>query len=206
MRARMTSASRGVTVVEVMMALAMFAIGASGVIAMEKVTVVANQNAKNVEVANEVARTWIERLRGDAVVWNFPSRVNQFQFDITDTQWLSGNVQPFGSSNWFRPNLPAANIYGVHDSLGRDDPNPASVSTGPFCVQIRLTWIRLNTSMRAEVLVYWLRQGITNQGLSVSAPPVLCGASPNSPPAVLGSQQLFHMVVATTEIRQNPAE
>jgi len=206
MRARKTWAARGVTVVEVMMALSVFAIGTSGVFAMQKVTVVANQNARNIEIANEVARTWLERLRGDALLWNYPSSLNQFQVDITDTQWINGNVQAFGSSTWFRPNLPGANIYGVHDSLGRDDPAPASINNGPFCVQIRLTWIHPNTSVRAEVLVYWLRQGITNKGLTATPAAVLCGATSNSPPNVLGNQQLYHMVVATTEIRKNPAE
>jgi prepilin-type N-terminal cleavage/methylation domain-containing protein len=206
MTARARPASRGFTTVEVMMALAMFAIGASGVVAMEKVTVVSNQNARNVEVANEISRTWIERLRGDAVVWNYPSKANQVTNDLAETQWLSANVQPFGNSSWFRPNAPGASIYGVHDSLGRDDINASSVNTGPFCVQIRLTWIRLNTSIRAEVMVFWLRQGITNKGLQATPPVAVCGAAPNAPPDVLGNQQLYHMVVATTEVRQNPAE
>lgn len=206
MTRRTRPSARAITVVEVMMALAMFAIGASGVMAMQKVTLVSNQNARNVEVANEIARTWIERLRSDAMLWNYPSKLNQFQNDLSDTQWLFNNTQTFGSSAWFRPAAPPANLYGVHDSLGRDDPDPTSVNNGPFCVNIRLTWIRPNTSIRAEVRVYWLRQGIGNKGITDTPSPVLCGATASSPPVVDGQTQIYHFVHATTEIHQNPAE
>jgi hypothetical protein len=198
--------SRGTTVIEVMMALAMLAIGASGIIAMQKITIVANRDAKNLEVANEIARTWIERLRGDAMVWNHPSPVNATS-DITDTVWLNGNIKDPGAAAWFRPWNQSATLYGVHDALGRDDTTAtaATMPEGPFCVNIRLTWIRPNVSVRGEVRVYWLRQGIGNWSVpSVPASP-LCGADPKNPPSIQYETQTYHFVHLATEIRQNTA-
>src|SRR6185369_16025167 len=95
--ARAMRRSRGYTVIEVMIALTLLAIGTMGVIAMQKVTAIANRDAKNLVVANQVARTWLERLRTDAVQWNHPSAVNVAS-DLGDTRWLN-NVD----GKWFRP-------------------------------------------------------------------------------------------------------
>jgi hypothetical protein len=196
--------SRGTTVIEVMMALAMMAIGTSGIIAMQKLTIVSNRDAKNLEVANEIARTWVERLRGDAMLWNHPSQLVA-KTDITDTVWLNGHIQDPGASDWFRPVDQTASIFGVHDSLGRDDTTASAVPNGPFCVNIRLTWIRPNVSVRAEVRVYWLRQGTGNWSVpSVPANP-LCGAVPAAPPTIQYQTETYHFVHLATEIRQNTA-
>ena len=194
--------SRGTTVIEVMMALAMMAIGTSGIIAMQKLTIVANRDAKNLEVANEIARTWVERLRGDAMLWNHPSPINATA-DIADTVWLNGNIQDPGTADWFRPENVSASIYGVHDSLGRDDPTGGK--NGPFCVNVRLTWIRPNVSVRAEVRVYWLRQGIGNWSTPAVPANPLCGDVAAAPPAVQAQTTTYHFVHLVTEIRQNTA-
>ena len=54
--------ARGYTMVELMMALGILAIGVSGIIAMHKVTVAANQHAKNLAVASHIAQAWQEQL------------------------------------------------------------------------------------------------------------------------------------------------
>ncbi|MBI5537205.1 MAG: hypothetical protein HY898_31075 [Deltaproteobacteria bacterium] len=205
MRTGSHSRSRGTTIIEVMMALAMMAIGASGIIAMQKLTIVSNRDAKNLEVASEIARTWIERLRGDAMLWNHPSPLLATSDLETDTVWLAGHVQVPGTADWFRPTNQSANIYGVHDALGRDDPTAMASANGPFCVNVRLTWIRPNVSIRAEVRVYWLRQGIANWSVpSVPASP-LCGSDPAAPPQIQYETQTYHFVHLITEIRQNTA-
>jgi len=202
MRTLLRGRTRGTTVVEVMMALSMLAIGASGIIAMQKLTIVSNRDAKNLEVANEIARTWVERLRGDAMVWNFPSGLNESS-DIADTVWLNGNIAAPGAADWFRPVNQSVGIYGVHDALGRDDPTAVAAPNGPFCVNLRLTWIRLDKSVRAEVRVYWLRQGIGGWTTpSVPASP-LCGSDPKNPPGIQFETVTYHFVQVATMIRQN---
>lgn len=195
------SSSRGVTIIEIVMAMGVLAVGTSGIIAMQKVTVVANRDARNIETANEIARTWIERLRADAAVWNHPSGLNSMT-DLDETVWLNGYVRPQNAPAWVRPENAKLKLYGVHDALGRDDPSGQNLD-GPFCVNLRLTWHRPNRSMRAEVRVYWLRQGI--QGTTKTVPNPLCGATPNNPPNVQYDTDLYHFVQATTLINQNMA-
>lgn len=200
MSPRLRRKSRGVTIIEIVMALGVLAVGSSGIIAMQKVTVVANRDARNLETANEIARTWIERLRSDAAVWNHPSAMNSMT-DLNETVWLNNYVRPENAPAWVRPENADLKLYGVHDALGRDV--PTGDLTGPYCVHLRLTWHRLNRSMRAEVRVYWLRSGIT--GTDKSIPNPLCGQAPNNPPNIQDDTDLYHFVHATTLINQNMA-
>ncbi|MFW5739929.1 MAG: type IV pilus modification PilV family protein [Myxococcota bacterium] len=193
--------SRGSTVIEVLMAISVLAVGASGIIAMQKVTTVANRNAKNLEIANEIARTWVERLQADAMLWNHPSPAIT-QPDLGDTQWLSQVTDP-STLVWFRPEDGTENLYGVHYATGADD--RSGDLNGPFCVNIRLSWLRQNAMMRAEVRVYWLRDGIQphKDDLSEEVPNPMCGAAASPAPPVEGAQDVFHYVYVTTALRKN---
>ena len=194
---------RGSTLIEVLMAISVLAVGASGVIAMQKVTLTANRNAKNLEIANEIARTWAERLQSDALLWNHPS-ADVHESDLSDTRWISSNVGAPGSSAWFRPIDAGTSIYGVHNAMGKDD-GSGNGFDGPFCVNLRLTWLRPDQDLiRAEVRVYWLRDGIqpgVDELPAVASP--LCGSS-STPPNVTGNQELYHFVHITTALRKNP--
>jgi type IV pilus assembly protein PilV len=132
MRSRLP-ARRGYTVIEVMIALTILAIGTSGIIAMQKVTAVANRDAKNLVVANQVARTWIERLRADGARWNHPSPVNP-DSDLADTRWLNRV-----DGQWFRPTDDPLGSPTA-DALGNDVVD-AQVTRGVFCTNVRLTWL-----------------------------------------------------------------
>jgi type IV pilus assembly protein PilV len=207
MSARRYARRRGSTIVEVMMALAMLAVGISGLIALQKVTSVANRDARKLEVANQIARTWIERLRADALLWNYGAASSDLG---AETVWLTGRVQLPGAEAWFRPENQVLKIYGVHDGFGMDD--QTGNRDGPYCVNLRLQWLygTLDDGLvRAEVRVYWLRQGIQSsavQGtLSMQVPTPLCGAAPNAPPAVDSAMDVFHLVhVATALAKNNP--
>lgn len=200
MNTRLRRFSRGVTMIEIVMAMGVLAVGTSGIIAMQKVTVVANRDARNMEIANEIARTWLERLRADAMVWNHPSAINPSS-DLAETVWLNSYVKPQNAPAWVRPENTKLKLYGVHDALGRDD--TTGYLEGPFCVNLRLTWHRPNRSMRAEVRVYWQRQGI--QGTTKTLAKPLCGAAANNPPDIQYDNDIYHFVHATTLINQNMA-
>ncbi len=193
--------SRGSTIIEVLMAISVLAIGASGIFALQKATVVANRDAKNLEVANHIASSWLDRLRSDGMKWNYPSPGNALQDLDTDTQWLRQIDQQ--ANAWYRP-TDGTTIYGVHDPFGNDDPSGSL--TGPYCVNLRLAWVGSDHNLiRAEVRVYWLRQGIQNFGsqLSITPPNPLCGANAAAPPDVDASTDVFHVVHAVTGIFKN---
>jgi type IV pilus assembly protein PilV len=163
-RPRSFAASRGYTVMEVMMSLAILGVGASGVMAIQKATLLANTSAKNLATANFIAETWMERLRTDALQWNDPAGVPDLG---TDTAWLKYATT---SAVWVIPPTQAAPLAGSGqaDVTGADmfltDPGPI-IAVPAFCTQLRLTSFDPNVLptyrklIRAEVRVIWARSG-----------------------------------------------
>lgn len=193
------AAARGYTVIEVMIALTLLAIGTTGIIAMQKVTTVANRDAKNLVIANQLARGWLERLRADAVQWNHPSPIKSTS-DLGETKWLN-NVD----GNWFRPTDDPLGSPTA-DALG-NDVRDADLSPGVFCSNVRLTWLYGPAVtapppylIRAEVRVYWARDGGggTVDGKGICNPSTdLTQVSP--------ALDRYHFVYVTSAIAQNQA-
>lgn len=143
------------------MSLAILGVGASGVIAVQKATLIANTNAKNLATANFIAESWMERLRVDALQWNDPAGVPDL---ASDTQWLNlASVNPL----WMIP--PTVLPIGGSDAdvLGAEKlpTDPLPIAASAFCTQLRLTLFNPNTLptyrklIRAEVRVLWARGG-----------------------------------------------
>lgn len=205
--------ARGYTVVELMMALTILAIGISGIIAMEKVTVAANQHAKSLALASHIAEAWQEQLAADASQWNHPSE-KQGKRDLdTDTTWL--RLVDSNPGQWMRPTWSDARQFGAaFDALG----NPISESGGGgggasatltqavFCTNIRLSWLYPDTAgnglIRAEVRVFWVRGGM---GGTVDGNDV-CNASTN-PTDISKAQAVthYHFVYQTAAVKQQTA-
>jgi hypothetical protein len=150
--------ARGYTIVELMMALAVFTTGVTGVIAMQRATVTANRLAKNVTVASGIADAWLGQLGADAGTW---------QVNLANTTWLqSVNVANMDGA-WQLPAWNAGRAFGpMFDPLGK----PVEAG-GDFCAHIRLTWfygdgvsfpgLPGNGLLRTEVRVFWPRDGVT---------------------------------------------
>ena len=164
---------RGYSIVEVMMALAVLTLGAAGIIAMQKSTLISNTQARNLVTANNLAQGWMERMRVDALAWTEPAGVP----NITNTKWVH-NV----GAGWFSPDptiaaispigAPQADIMGA-DIFGADPSAPS------FCTQARLTRFTTNPTacvgnalnagdpnlctlyrmIRVEIRVYWDKSG-----------------------------------------------
>jgi prepilin-type N-terminal cleavage/methylation domain-containing protein len=206
-RARPT---RGFTAIEVLIAMTILVIGAAGVMSMQKASIQANLDARRMDVANSIARTWLERLQMDAMRWTAPNLTNTAS-NLANTLILNNAITSNGT--WFLPAgyTPAgatAPLSYQFDILGRDIAPTATGVPVIFCAEVRLTWLVNNvvttaTSVvndqliRGDVRVYWPR------GLStVSSPTGFCTAaqSANGPdPTAYGS------VYATTAIRENPS-
>jgi prepilin-type N-terminal cleavage/methylation domain-containing protein len=191
---------RGYTVIEVMIALTLLAIGTSGVIAMQKVTAIANRDAKSLVMATQIARTWIERLRVDATQWNHPSAVNPND-DLADTRWLKTI-----NGVWFRPTDDLAGSPAA-DALG-NDVRDTDLANAAFCTNVRLTWMYGPAPttpppylIRAEVRVYWLRDG---GGGSVEAGKTICDPGIDLA-RVATAVDRYHFVYLTSALAQNMA-
>ncbi len=131
--------SRGYSVIEVMMALGILAVGTTGVIALQKVALVGNTNARMADAARNVAGTWVERLKSDSLQWNDPMGI----LDIADTRWLHvaglyNPANPPNANSWvLAPEIlnwssPVADIHGADSFSG------APTSDGMFCTHLQL--------------------------------------------------------------------
>ena len=184
---RSKAKSRGYNAVEVLMAMTVFAIGASGVISMQKTSVQANYDARTLDVATALARTWQERLARDAMSWRTPTA-------FTGTVYL---VQMNSNPDWFVPTVQTTaggRIEGgspAFDLLGRDVPiNDASMI---FCTQIRLRRLGTsNTLLRAEVRVIWPR---------ANAAPIATCANVAVNPAVANVNARPHVLSTVKSVR-----
>jgi|SRR5579883_1955163 len=221
---RSTKRSRGYTAVEVLMGLTLLSIGAAAVITMQRGAIQANLDARKMDMANAIAREWIERLRRDATRWTLPSAQNPGGNNYGNAlllssylQWNNTNV----NSAWSYPDalLSGSVPDGVSpgfDILGRDlvaadikydSTNPTKLSSAQFCVNIRLNWLVVNQLIRAEVRVFWPRarsypddQAVTPNYVGTD----WCSAANTS--NVTGNTTDYHFVYAATAIRQNPVQ
>jgi hypothetical protein len=167
-RAKTRRRGRGYTMIEVAMSLGVLAIGAGGVIAMQKATLLGNINAQRLATANMIAMMWVERLRTDAVQWTDTGGIPNL---AGATQFINGATPALGG--WAPPNLVPGRGSPVADALGADifggDP-----SVPAFCTHLRLTQLYPDATgnglVRAEVRVFWMH----------SDQPIDCTVSPAS--------------------------
>ena len=199
---RSTRTRRGYTVVELLMAVTIFAIGVTGIIAMQKVTVSANQHAKQLAIATHIAQAWQEQLAADAVAWNHPSAKSNVQ-DIGDTDWL---VNVVGNTNvWIRPGFIVDRGFGpAFDALGNVVPE-TELQQAQYCTHVRFNWLYPDTAgnglLRAEVRVFWLREGMGGPASGNS----VCDQNGN-PAAIEAAGDRYHFVYQTSAIKQNTAQ
>jgi hypothetical protein len=186
------SFSRAYTVVELMMSLAVFATGVTGIIAMQRATVTSNQMAKNMTLANAIAQSWLTRLEADATLW---------RNNLTGTVWLQSVDVANLNNAWQLPAYDAALAFGPEfDALGA----PVAAN-GEFCAQIRLTWlyrdqngggIRGNGVIRSEVRVFWPRSGQTRIAADCT------DGTAATITAVSAATNTYHFVVHAGAVRQ----
>lgn len=155
-------ARRGYTVVEVMSAMTLFAIGAAGVIGMQRVTIQGGADARSFDMATNIAREWQHRLQRDSLAWTEPNSLVSTS-NLDNTLWLdSDNVD----DTWLVPVAgPVLHGYSAaFDMLGHDIAPDSDDRV--FCVQYRLGWIapqnnasgaNVTAIIRADIRVVWSR-------------------------------------------------
>jgi len=156
----------GYTMVEVMMALAILAVGATGVVAMQKATLIGNTRARDLATASRVASAWIDRLKIDSLGWR---KTSSGGTTVSSTRWLKAIGEDYpqigGNENvWTRPAIDTTLGYSPgSDVRGHDITDATKLKDAAFCTNIRLVQL-LPNMVRADVRVFWLR----NRGTNVS--------------------------------------
>lgn len=181
----------GYTMVELMMSLALFTVGVLGVISLQKVTIVSNAHAKNLAIAQRIAQTWSSQLEMDSSAWR--------------TTFEASGVLTAPTDTWTRPDYKTGRVGAAFDALGNPltDVNAAGAR---FCVHTRLTWLYNNPSIanngviRAEIRVFWLRDG---QPVLNPIANGLCGAQDATQVKAIGQAvNNYHFVYQTVGLRQ----
>jgi hypothetical protein len=213
-------AARAYTVVEVLMAMTIMAIGGAAVISMQKTSISGNLDARRADVANAIARIWVERLQRDSMLWTLPGRQNPAGNNIANSPILATITKSPGL--WFLPTQEMGKsgvnetMSPAFDILGRDLALGAPMNGADFCVHVRLQWLDQTgvppggDLMRADVRVVW-PVGILNgaPGFCNTADAALL--DPNTDPAILRpagadpNEPAFHAIYITTSIRENAA-
>lgn len=191
---------RGYTVVELMMAMAVMTIGVGGIVAMQKVTIASNMNAKNVALATHVGQSFLDELTSEAHTWTSSAGLSR-------TVWLQEvgveGVEPV----WFVPTYDEGRRMGeAFDALGSVVDPDNIADNAQFCVHLRLSWLSPVANagktgsglLRAETRVYWQREGVGLLGTGVVGPCVSVVDFDNADPAS------FHTIYLSTAIRQVP--
>jgi len=154
---RSRARSRGYTAVELMMSLAVFMGGVTGIMTMQRTTVSANRTARNVALASSIAQAWQAQLASDATLW---------RGNFAGTTWIKSLEETGVNGAWQLPEFDTTRQFGPRfDALG--NPNTAA---SEFCVHVRLTWLYYNGvdtgvgtgqngTIRTEVRVFWPREG-----------------------------------------------
>jgi prepilin-type N-terminal cleavage/methylation domain-containing protein len=187
--------ARGFTIVELMMSLAVLAVGLTGVAAMQKVTAMSNLHAKSVAIATQITRGWQDQLIIDGSTWR---RNDTTSFG--KTRWLKDAVI---NAPWIRPSFDSDRQFGAaFDALG----NPvteANLAQAYFCVHLQLVPVvpltdRSNATVRAAIRVLWPRA----QGNPIAD---YCSASSTTAPDTIGNDvNNFHSIYHTVAIRVHP--
>jgi hypothetical protein len=189
---------------------------------MQRTSIQANVHARRLDMASNIARTWIERVRADSTLWTLPSPSRPNELNIARTQFLAnGTSATFidtgrrdEDEGWFLPDQVLAGPSGgtslspAFDALGNDVAPDSAARV--FCTHIRIdclsrtpmpdgTPVRTCSLMRANVRVFWPR------GTSTAPAADFCSRTNiQAVQNAVGSP--YHFVYATTAIRQNMAQ
>jgi hypothetical protein len=196
-RARRNAARRrfgaAYTAVEVLMSLAVLAVGVVGIIATEKVTLASNVHAKNLAIATRIAEGWLGMLEAESALWDIGG-------SLANTTWLA---QGIGIGGWFRPDYDGTLNFGpAFDALGSPVRDQDQDPSARFCVDVRLS--QLTTSIigggliRTEVRVIWLRNDGAIAGATATHACSVAAATVDT----AASSPLFHFVYMTSAVRQ----
>lgn len=200
-KSRFSRSRSGYTVIELVMAMAVFAIGVTGVAAMQSATSTSNRHAKNIAIASAVAKTWQEELAVDATRWTALDGTS-----LNNTSWVQ--LITTSDSSWVLP-ATVGTMGAGFDALGNFTTVQADVV---FCTHIRLTRLIQSQGsglVRTDVRVFWPKHGHDWEQATYCAPGV--GTSlfrPYSPTtsqlATATELDNFHFVHTTSAIREAP--
>ncbi len=186
------------------MAMTIMTIGAAAVMSMQKTSIQGNLDARKNDIANAIARTWVDRLQRDAMQWTLPNTDNPNLSNFANALLLA---QGTAAGGWTLPSAylgatnPETASYAF-DILGRDLPATEIANETVFCVNYRLQWLVPQVLplepglIRADIRVIWPRSVSNDPG------PGWCSLANANLPNPDPTFTQYHQLYLTTDIRQ----
>jgi hypothetical protein len=190
-----------------MLSIAVLAIGASGVMAMQRASIQGDNDAHMLDLANAISHEWLERVQRDSFTWTQPDpSTTSLQQNWTSNTYVISQIATNATAGTFV--FPKA-VNGSYDGfspaadiLGRDVALSGTSFPGAiFCTQLRADWLVQDQLLRVTARTFWLRQ------LYAAPLAPFCtidGSNGPSDPNI--ASQIYHFVYATTAIRRNPGQ
>jgi prepilin-type N-terminal cleavage/methylation domain-containing protein len=214
----------GFTMVEVMMGLAVLAVGAATVIALLKFTVLGALDSRHVANSTIVTSACIERLQTASLTWNNVDNLNADMLNMD-----VGPVPGLGSAAIAAratPGVANANgwvyfggsVTNARSTLSGDQANAAGTDAA-YCTHMRIVWTSRplpNTpsvgpagdNFRVELRTFWARSGRTIGADCAETPDKFTGIfnSPTATDTIAGltrSRAEYGVVYMNTLVRRN---
>jgi len=111
-RKRRVRAKAAYTIVEVIIALSVLAVGGMGVIALQKFTVAGALNARGIATATTVANSWLGVAQNEASAWNSAQNTDTADMPVVNAALLSANNWVLIPTTADSPNAGATPLYG----------------------------------------------------------------------------------------------
>jgi prepilin-type N-terminal cleavage/methylation domain-containing protein len=153
---------QGFTLIEIMIAVAIMTVGAVGIMALQQAATRGNLEARDMSMGTHLTRTWIERLRRDAVLWLGNGVPINTQYLVLAPP-LGGGPGP-----WVTPPLVprpdgtvesfAFDHFGIDTANLTNDPGGGPPGPAVYCTHLSFTWINPGDALRADVRTYWHRR------------------------------------------------
>lgn len=156
-KARRARSQRGFTIVEVIVSMGVMVVGVMALVGLQQHTVQINSLARQMSTANQIAQTWLERMKEDAHRWRLtgePLGVPTPIQVLAETTWLQAvNATP----NVFQT-IPMTGVTsGAFDFQGNEI--VLGTARAPyFCVGFRPAWVYIGRAIRIDVRVFWPRE------------------------------------------------
>jgi type IV pilus assembly protein PilV len=136
-----------------MMAVGIMTVGAVGLMSLQQATTRGNAFSREMTTASDITRTWVERLRMDALEWNATGAGA-----VVSTTYLStvpATTAEIGPWSTLGTAGDPETSYAF-DYLGAAaDGDPGAIY---FCTNVRFRWVVGNNAIRADVRTWWHRR------------------------------------------------